>query len=135
MLDLLGDEYHDYGLDYVILKNKYFAIKINIYIFLFDTTNGNLLKRFEIKFNEISFEKISIKKWNNDEDNEFLLFIDNNIILFQLDEDNFNLKIKGYTSLEPDLEDKIKYYRANYIKMSEKENKFYLFENNSIKIY
>ena len=135
MLDLFGDEYYDYSLDYVSLKNKYFAIKINEYIFLFDTTNGNLLKRFEIKFNEISFEKISIKKWNNDEDNEFLLFIDNNIILFQLDEDNFNLKIKGYTSIEPDLEDKNKYYRPNYIKINEKENKFYLVEDNSIKIY
>ena len=71
MLDLFGDEYYDYSLDYVSFKNKYFAIKINEYIFLFDTTNGNLLKRFEIKFNEISFEKISIKKWKNHKEIKF----------------------------------------------------------------
>ena len=135
MLDLFGSLYHDYHLDYVNLKNKYFAIKINNNIFLFETTNGNLLKRFEIIFNKNKFNNISIKKWNNVEDNEFLLFIDDNIILFQLNEENFSLKIKGYTSIKPDLEDQKKYYRTNYIKIKERENKFYIIEENIIKIY
>ena len=135
MLDLFGSRYHDYHLDYVNLKNKYFAIKINNNIFLFDTTNGNLLKRFEIIFNGNKFNNISIKKWNNVEVNEFLLYIDDNIILFQLNEENFSLKIKGYTSIKPDLEDQKKYYRTNYIKIKEGENKFYIIEENIIKIY
>ena len=135
MLNLFGSRYHDYYLDYVNLKNKYFAIKINNNIFLFDTTNGNLLKRFEIIINKKKSNDISIKKWNNVEDNEFLLFIDDNIILFQLNEENFSLNIKGYTSIKPDLEGQKKYYITNYIKIKEGENKFYIIEENTIKIY
>ena len=135
MLNLFGSRYHDYYLDYVNLKNKYFAIKINNNIFLFDTTYGKLLKRFEIIFNENNSNDISIKKWNNVEDNEFLLFIDDNIILFQLNEENFSLNIKGYTSIKPDLEGQKKYYITNYIKIKEGENKFYIIEENTIKIY
>ena len=135
MLNLFGSRYHDYYLDYVNLKNKYFAIKINNNIFLFDTTNGNLLKRFEIIINKKKSKDISIKKWNNVEDNEFLLFIDDNIILFQLNEENFSLNIKGHTSIKPDLEGQKNYYITNYIKIKEGENKFYIIEENTIKIY
>ena len=135
ILDLYGSLYSDYYLDCVNLKNKYFAIKINNNIFLFDTKYGKLLKRFEIIFNENNSNDISIKKWNNVEDNEFLLFIDDNIILFQLNEENFSLNIKGYTSIKADLEDKKNYYITNYIKIKEGENKFYIIEENTIKIY
>ena len=135
MLNLFDSPYHDYYLDYVNLKNKYFAIKINNNIFLFDTTNGNLLKRFEIIINKNNINDISIKKWNNVEDNEFLLFNNDNIILFQLNEENFSLNIKGYTSIKPDLEGQKKYYITNYIKIKEGENKFYIIEENTIKIY
>lgn len=41
------------SLDYVILKNKYFAIKIDNNILLFDIEIGNLLKRFDLYLMEI----------------------------------------------------------------------------------
>lgn len=50
------------SLDYVILKNKYFAIKIDNNILLFDIEIGNLLKRFDLYLMEIQVKVINTLK-------------------------------------------------------------------------
>ena len=71
---------------------------------------------------------MNIQKWNNTEDNEFVLFIDKNVILFELNEDEIdiiNIKILNYS------------YFPNFIdnqffkKLSEKQNKFYSYNKKS----
>ena len=98
-------------------------------IFIIDLFNGNLLKKYEILINLIFngndslfiYKLINIQKWNNPEDNEFIIFIEKNIILFELNEDEngvVNLKILNY-SYFPNIDN------GTFEKMSEKTNKFY----------
>ena len=68
---------------------------------------------------------MNIEKWNNSEDNEFIIFIEKNIILFELNEDknnNINLKILN-KSYFPNIENK-----SIFQKCSEKINKFYSYK-------
>ena len=119
--------------DFVIIKNKYFIIMIDNNILVIDLKNGSILKRYEILIegNDNLFipEFINIKKWNNKEDNVFLLFIDGNIITFELNDDEdedtkINLKIIN------------QFYCSNIKgsdlkKLSKNENKFYDFDYSS----
>ena len=119
--------------DFVIIKNKYFIIMIDNNILVIDLKNGSILKRYEILIegNDNLFipEFINIKKWNNKEDNVFLLFIDGNIITFELNDDEdedtkINLKIIN------------QFYCSNIEgfdlkKLSKNENKFYDFDYSS----
>lgn len=119
--------------DYVIIKNKYFIIMIDNNILVIDLKNGSILKRYEILIegNDNLFipEFINIKKWNNKEDNVFLLFICRNIITFELNDDEdedtkINLKIIN------------QFYCSNIKgsdlkKLSKNENKFYDFDYSS----
>ena len=101
---------------------------INNHILIFDLKEVNLLKRYEI----ININRhIQIEKWNNEEDNEFFMFINGNLILFELNEDNNeNIDLKVISQLYCPNFDNIK-------KLNEKNNKFYSidFINNSISIY
>ena len=129
------------GLDYIIIQKKFLVILIDnnytdIHFFILDMTKGKLLKRYQLIDGQ--FQLIyspCIKKWNNDKDNEFLLFYRDNIILFEFIEEGFTLKVKGYTTSNPVSEfNEIN----NWEKINEKENKFYrINENNenSIRIY
>ena len=68
---------------------------------------------------------MNIEKWNNSEDNEFIIFIEKNIILFELNEDknnNINLKILN-KSYFPNIKN-----REIFHKLSKKINKFYSFK-------
>ena len=114
---------------YIIIKKKYFIVLINNNIFIIDIINGKLLKRYEILINLILngndslfiYNYMNIQKWNNSEDNEFIIFIEKNIILFELNEDEngvINLKILNY-SYFPNIDN------GTFEKMSEKTNKFY----------
>ena len=119
--------------DYVIIKNKYFIIMIDNNILVIDLKNGSILKRYEIliegKDNLFIPRYITIKKWNYKEDNVFLLFIDGNIITFELNDDEdedtkINLKIIN------------QFYCSNIKgsdlkKLSKNENKFYDFDYSS----
>ena len=98
-------------------------------IFIIDLFNGNLLKKYKILINLIFngndslfiYKLINIQKWNNPEDNEFIIFIEKNIILFELNEDEngvINLKILNY-SYFPNIDN------GTFEKLSEKANKFY----------
>ena len=115
--------------NYIIIKKKYFMVLIDNSIFIIDLFNGNLLKKYEILINLIFngndslfiYKLINIQKWNNPEDNEFIIFIEKNIILFELNEDEngvVNLKILNY-SYFPNIDNR------TFEKMSEKTNKFY----------
>ena len=115
--------------NYIIIKKKYFMVLIDNSIFIIDLFNGNLIKKYEILINLIFngndslfiYKFINIQKWNNPEDNEFIIFIEKNIILFELNEDEngvVNLKILNY-SYFPNIDNR------TFEKMSEKENKFY----------
>jgi len=115
--------------NYIIIKKKYFMVLIDNSIFIIDLFNGNLLKKYEILINLIFngndslfiYKLINIQKWNNPEDNEFIIFIEKNIILFELNEDEngvVNLKILNY-SYFPNIDN------GTFEKLSEKANKFY----------
>ena len=120
-------EYYCFS-NFIIIKKKYFTIMINNHILIFDLKEVNLLKRYEI----ININRhIQIEKWNNEEDNEFFMFINGNLILFELNEDNNeNIDLKVISQLYCPNFDNIK-------KLNEKNNKFYTFDfkNNSISIY
>ena len=102
-------------------------------ILVIDLKNGSILKRYEIliegKDNLFIPRYITIKKWNYKEDNVFLLFIDGNIITFELNDDEdedikINLKIIN------------QFYCSNIKgsdlkKLSKNENKFYDFDYSS----
>ena len=126
----LEKRYIDFHLsNYIIIKKKYFMVLIDNSIFIIDLFNGNLIKKYEILINLIFngndslfiYKFINIQKWNNPEDNEFIIFIEKNIILFELNEDEnsvVNLKILNY-SYFPNIDN------GTFEKMSEKTNKFY----------
>jgi hypothetical protein len=103
-----AEEERNYLSNYVLIKNNYFIIMINNSIFIIDSTKGNILKRYILLIDGISNEKIrylfkdnaNIQKWNNSEDNEFILLLNGNAILFELNEDEkeiVKLKILNYT--------------------------------------
>ena len=99
---------------------------IDNYINIFDLINGNNLKTYEILIdgeNNLYKASMDIKKWNNNEDNEFFLFKKGNIILFELKEEKakeIKLKIINQAYF-PGIK--------NIEKLSEKNNKFYAKSN------
>ena len=77
-------------------------------IFIIDSRDGKILIRYKLLIDGISDDKIiflfednvDIQKWNNTEDNEFILLLNGNAILFELNEEtkeNVKLKILNYT--------------------------------------
>ena len=125
--------------NYVILKKNYFIVMINNNIFIINLINEKLLKRYEILIDAIIdgkdslfiYNYMEIQKWNNVEDNEFVLFIDKNVILFEINKDEnniINIKILNYLYF-PNIID------GQYTKkLSEKQNKFYSYNKNSTNI-
>ena len=79
---------------------------------------GKQLKRYEILLNEkdnLYKCEANIYKWNNNKDNEFILNIGGNIIMFELmNEDELKIINQIYSK-------DIKYLK----KLNEKSNKFY----------
>ena len=92
-----------------ILKHKYFLIAIDGNILVFDIDSGKLLKRY------ILSRFRNIIKWNNNDDNEFLMDWKGNILLFELTND-LQLKIIGQSFFKDII---------NLKKLSENTNKFY----------
>ena len=106
-------EYH-YFKGTAILKNKYLIVGIDNNILIIDTLSGRLLKRYELFINgkdNLYNCNGKIEKHNNNENNEFLLNIKGNIVLFELTNDN-NLKIISQSFFE------------NLKKLNENDNEF-----------
>ena len=80
---------------------------INNKIIIYDLNCGKELKKYEILISGIFDGKdslfftdfINIKKWDNLEENEFILILNKNVIIFEFNEDEKNiidLKILNY---------------------------------------
>ena len=136
--------------DYVVLKNKFFIIMVKKTLLIFNLEKENFLKKYEIKADNNKYFKVDIKNWNSVGNDEFIMTINNNVILFRLYEENsseINLNILGYGYF-PKL--CFEYYNKNkeynyYEKIIEKDLKkindqktmFYSYndDNNTINIY
>ena len=107
---------------------------VDFNILIFNAFKGKKLKEYEIleetENNLYRSKNINIKKWNNINDNEFIMTEGENIFLFELNENensqkDIELKIIGYYYL---LE------KNELIKLDE-ENRFYINKNDHILIY
>ena len=86
---------HHYFVGNAILKNKFFIVAIDNNILIYDIRSGKQLKRYEILlYGEDNLYKCraNIKKLNNNNDNEFILNLGCNIVMFELI-DNYELKV------------------------------------------
>ena len=118
--------------DCALIKKKFFIVMIDNKLLIFDAIFGKLLKKYEllidVKDNLYINTKMNIKKWNNLDDNEFILLMEGNVILFELKEDeneNIQLIIKNQSYSQ-----NIKSYDIDNIKkLSEKSNKFYIIDH------
>ena len=82
---------HHYFKGSTILKNKFFITGIDGNILIFDISTGKQLKRYEVLAegeNNLFLCGCNIKKWYNNNDNQFILNIKGNIILFELTNNN-----------------------------------------------
>ena len=87
---------HDFS-DGIFIKDKYFIIMVDSNILIFNVEDGKQLKRYETNISSDYYSHINIKKWNNVGDNQFFIFKNGYIILFELNDDeaeNVKLKIK-----------------------------------------
>ena len=86
---------HHYFKGNTILKNKFLVVGIDSNILIFDIRTGKLIKNYKIFFKgkeNLYKPDLYLRKWNNNNDNEFLINCYGNIILFELTNDN-ELKI------------------------------------------
>ena len=109
---------HHYFRGNAILKNKYFIISIDNNILIFDISSGKQLKRYEILVygeDNLYVCKANINEWNNNKDNEFILNLGGNIIMFEL-MNEYELKITSQMYFKD----------INYLKqLNEKSNRSY----------
>ena len=134
----LVDNVRIYFSDFVTLKNKFFIIMVKKTIFIFNMENGKKIKKFEIIV-DYNF-KMDIKKWDCRENDEFILIVGNNVILFKLNEENsskISLNILNYAYF-PEL--CIKYNEDNIIikglkKIHTQKNRFYSYTDKSNNIF
>ena len=118
LLNYSIDESHHYFKGNAILKNKYLIVVIDNNILIFDISSCKQLKRYEILlYGEDNLYKcnINLKKWNNSKDNQFLINLAGNIVLFELINE-YELKIINQI-----------YFKdiKNLKQFDEKYNKFY----------
>ena len=84
--------------DFVTLKNKFFIIMIGEKIFIFNMETGKEIKRFKI-IHEAENYNPDIKKWDCEENDQFIMIVNNNVILFKLNEEDsseISLNILSY---------------------------------------
>ena len=115
-------------------------------IFIFNMETGKEIKRFEInvdnykikddyfyKVNYYRYFKTDIKKWDAPENDEFILLVNNNVILFKLNEENsskISLNILNYGYFP---ESNLK--NTNIKKINNQNNRFYGCNQYSILFY
>ena len=127
--------------DFASLKNKYFIIMLKKSILIFNMETGKEIKRFEINVDGYRYFQTDIKKWDCPENDEFIMIVNNNIILFKLIDENssISLNILNYGYF-PELcfkETKDRTIFKNLKKMNGKKNRFYSYteQSNDIFIY
>jgi hypothetical protein len=85
--------------DFVTLKNKYFIVMIEKSILIFNMETREEIKKFEINIDDYPYFQSDIKKWDCPENDEFIMIVNNNVILFKLNEENsseISLNILNY---------------------------------------
>ena len=96
-----GTNYYDY--DHISFKEKYSIIKYHNNLIVLDLLKSKILKRYTILFynddDKLVIHNFEILKWNNINDNEFILILGGNITLFELNDKNpeINLEILAYS--------------------------------------
>jgi hypothetical protein len=119
-----------YFSDFVILKNKFFMIMVNNNIFVFNMETGKKIKKFKIIVGSGGFN-MDIKNWDSPENDEFILIVSNNIILFKLNEENsskISLNILNYAYF-PEL------VSNDMRKFNSQKNRFYIYNKRSNDIF
>jgi len=96
-----GTNYYDY--DHISFKEKYSIIKYHNNLIVLDLLKSKILKRYTILFynddDKLVIHIFEILKWNNFNDNEFILILGGNITLFELNDKNpeINLEVLAYS--------------------------------------
>ena len=111
----------------IILKNKYLIFMMDVTINILDLSQQKIIKKYKIFINDenqtIIYRKMILRKWSCKDDNEFILIICGNVILFELKEEKDDIKIvlinKAYFPLGQN--DKIIVRKIN-----EEDNIFYI---------
>ena len=128
---------YSYINDYEIYNKRYMILLLDSTIIILDLFDLKILKKFDIRIalNDTFFNRynIEMKKWNNANDNNFILFIHGNIYLFEIDMGEIEIKLKILNHLYfPDFAN-----ISNVEKLTEKENRFFIPDekNKSISLY
>ena len=91
----LDDDSPHYFSNYVILKNKYYLIIIDSYLFIYNILTDTFIKEYG---NENEWYGKNIIEWNCKDNDEFLVINDKSITLFKLDEieskNNLSIELK-----------------------------------------
>jgi hypothetical protein len=122
MLRCITEGSNSYYYDHISFKEKYSIIKYGNNIIVLDLLKSKILKRYTILFynddDKLIIDNFEIKKWNNINDNEFILILGGNITLFKLNDKNseINLEILAY-SYFPNL-------IGQYLKKIDENNRF-----------
>jgi hypothetical protein len=115
----------------IILKNKYFIFMVDNNLLVLSLLKFEIIKNFSLIFyyenDFLIYQKFQIEKWDEINDNEFILNVNGNITLFELIEDNLEigLKILAY------------YYFPNidYIQKVDDNNNYCRILNDKIEFY
>lgn len=119
-------------IDNIILKNKYLIFMLDNNITIFDLIEQKLIKKYKIFIDAenhiIIYKKMKLKKWSNKEDNEFILIISGNVILFELEEEKNELKLKILNQTYFPIDETNEKFFKVIGKLTDDENKFYIYD-------
>ena len=87
--------------DFIVLKKKYGIIMLNNDLLILDIFKKKNIKKYTMLYYDdghlIILNDYKIKKWNNKDDNEFIVIMNGNITLFEIkDKSEMNLEILAY---------------------------------------
>ena len=123
-------------IDNIILKNKYLIFMLDNIITIFDLIEQKIIKKYKMFIDTenhvIIYKKMELKKWSSKDDNEFILIICGNVILFELEEEKNEIKLKIINQTYFHIEENNEKFVKMIGKLTKDENKFYIY-NKKIK--
>ena len=79
----------------IILKNKYFIFMVDNNLLVLSLLTFEIIKNYSLVFyyddDFLIYKDFQIEKWDEINDNEFILNINGNITLFELEENNLDI--------------------------------------------
>ena len=125
----LDDLRPHYFSNYVILKNKYYLMIIDSYLFIYNILTDTFIKEYG---NENEWYGKNIIEWNCKDNDEFLVINDKSITLFKLDEieskNNLSIELKIIANITID------YCNTKFKKIGQ-QNKFYTLGNSETNFF